>query len=318
MRGDVIFRVYGLHGGREKDSFFGAYRTQARAEAEITKLLAKEMHGDNWARRYHDRGFVIRQHVVETDFEVPTQPKPRDAFIVETALKLNEPGAWDSTLVEVLRRRNSGNFERICGYERNHGMYETFEPFRQGSRELALISRDYTKTAVLDLASGEILAEETETVPGNGFCPVGFYVPDWWDVNDDSVIPGSEYWSADDEWPTGAFGFVWGCYWGDDTSWKIEYLDLARVQQGVLGRDDRFGYVPLASCSSYGSPCLRSRADRTELPSRPPEFIDVRMSAGKTRARFAVGLDFDLESGRVHPKQHAALVSDFGAKKVNS
>src|SRR5206468_249746 len=125
-------------------------------------------------------------------------------------------------------------------YERNCGMLQTFEPFRQGKRELALISREYTKTAVLDLTSGEVIAEESESTPGGGFCPVGFYVPDWWDLNDGSVIPGSEYWDDDNEWPTGDFGFVWGCYWGDDTSWKVQYLDLCCVQEGVIAREERF------------------------------------------------------------------------------
>jgi len=31
------------------------------------------------------------------------------------------------------------------------------------------------------------------------------------------------------EWPSdGAFGFIWGCVWGDDASWKVQYLDLSR------------------------------------------------------------------------------------------
>jgi hypothetical protein len=103
-------------------------------------------------------------------------------------------------------------------------------------RELALIPRGYTKTAVLDLASGEVIAEETESSPGAGFCPVGCYGPDWWDVNDDSIIPGSEYWDGDKEWPTGLFRFVWGCYWGDDTSWKVQHLDLTLLTASPSAR----------------------------------------------------------------------------------
>lgn len=74
-------------------------------------------------------------------------------------------------------------------------------------------------------------------------------------MNDDSIIPGSEYWDGDKEWPTGLFGFVWGCYWGDDTSWKVQHLDLSRVQEGIIARDNRFGYVELAT-GRYISPCL--------------------------------------------------------------
>ncbi len=305
MRGDIVFRVYGVHEGRAADSYFGAFRTRAEAEAEIAKLGARETQGQNWAARYHNKGFVMREHVVATDFEIPSRPKPRDKYIVHASAKPNAPGTWDSTLVEVLMRNETSAPKRMCGYERNYGMLQTFEPFRQGKRELALISREYTKTAVLDLTSGEVIADESESTPGGGFCPVGFYVPDWWDLNDGSVIPGSEYWDDDNEWPTGDFGFVWGCYWGDDTSWKVQYLDLRRVQEGVIARDERFGYVRLAT-GRYSSPCLNAGAVDGG-PSRPPDFIEVSRGAGEIRVRFAVALDFELGSGRVSAKQIGKL-----------
>jgi len=144
---------------------------------------------------------------------------------------------------------------------------KTFEPFRQGSRELALISRSYTQTAVLDLASGEVIAEEP--ADSGGFCPVGFYVPDWWDLHNASVFPGSEHWRADYEWPTGDFGFVWGCEWGDDSSWKVQYLDLSDVQRGVVRRDERFGYVELA-VFGFSNPCLSLDPVPPQQSGRPP------------------------------------------------
>lgn len=303
MRGDIVFRVYGLHEGREGDVFFGAYRSRSEADAEIRKLSATTMYGRNWAAECHNRGFVVREHKVSTDFDVPPRPKPRDKYLVRASAKANEPGTWDSTLIEVLRR-NGSVLERVGEYTRNYSMLSTFEPFRQGGRELALISRDYTKTAVLDLASGEVIAEETESTPGSGFCPVGFYVPDWWDLHDASIIPGSEYWGTDQEWPTGEFGFVWGCYWGDDSSWKVQHLDLSRVQAGIISRDDRFGYVELAT-GGYESPCVAGRSG--DPPSPPPKFIDVERYEGVTRVRFAVELRFDLASGQVDKEQHAGL-----------
>jgi hypothetical protein len=296
MRGDVVYRVYGLHEGREKEFFFGAFRSAAEAEAEIVELRAREMNGRNWAEQYHNRGFVIRAAVVETDFEIPSEPKPRDNYAVKGSRKPNRPGTWDSTIVEVFRRGGSrGELEKICEYERNYSMLQTFEPFRQGGREFALISRDYTRTAVLDLDSGRVVAEEGDA-GGWGFCPVGFYVPDWWDVNDGSVIPGSAYWDADCEWPTGDFGFVWGCIWGDDSSWKVQYLDLSRVREGVVRREERFGYVELATIG-FNSPCLTLDAS---LPRRsdPPPFIAVSREDGVARVTFAVEMQFSLDSGR--------------------
>ena len=66
MRGEVVYRIYGVHEGREKDDFFGAFRTVAEAEAEVAKLRLREMNGRNWAEQYHNRGFVIRETAVET------------------------------------------------------------------------------------------------------------------------------------------------------------------------------------------------------------------------------------------------------------
>jgi len=278
------------------DCFFGAFRSRAEANAEVENLFAREMNGQNWAEQYHNKGFVIREVVVGTDFEIPLQPKPRDKYAVKCSRKVNQPGTWDSTIVEVFRRTGTkGRFEKICEYERNYSPMQTFEPFRQGGREFALISRDYTRTAVLDLESGCVVAEELDTC-GEGFCPVGFYVPDWWDVNDGSIIPGSEHWNADREWPTGDFGFVWGCYWGDDSSWKIQYLDLSRVQEGTVRREERFGYVELATIA-FNSPCLTLEVDEP-LKSNPPPFITISRYDGQARVTFAVEMGFGLESGR--------------------
>ncbi len=41
------------------------------------------------------------------------------------------------------------------------------------------------------------------------------------------------------------WGFVAGCVWGDDSSWKIQFLDLSKISEGVLTRDDRFDYIEL-------------------------------------------------------------------------
>jgi hypothetical protein len=41
------------------------------------------------------------------------------------------------------------------------------------------------------------------------------------------------------------FGFVAGCIWGDDSSWKIEFLDLSEIANGVIKRDIRFGYIEM-------------------------------------------------------------------------
>ncbi|OWK45718.1 hypothetical protein [Fimbriiglobus ruber] len=307
MRDDVVYRIYARHDGREKDYYFGAFRSIAETEAEIAKLRAREMNGHNWAEQYHNRGFVIRKVVVETDFEIPLRPKPRDKYTVKDTPKANQPGAWASTIVEVFRRTDSpGGPEKVCEYERNYSLLQTFEPFRQGGKEFALVSRDYTRTAVLDLGTGSVIAEEIDA-GGGGFCPAGFYVPDWWDLHDGSVIPGSEYWDADQEWPTGDFGFVWGCHWGDDGSWKVQYLDLSRVRQGVVRREERFGYVELAA-SGLANPCFTPDAGPPRA-SAPPRFITLARRGGVTRVTFAVEMQFDLGSGKPEEWQRLRIAN---------
>ncbi|HEX5082076.1 MAG TPA: hypothetical protein VFY40_08520 [Blastocatellia bacterium] len=189
-------------------------------------------------------------------------------------------------------------------------MLHTFEPFRKGDRDFALISHDYIKTSVLDLESGSVIAEEiyeSEAQALGGFCPAGFYVPDWWDVNDGSIIPGSEYWNADQEWPNGDFGFVWGCQWGDDSSWKVQYLDLSRIQHGIVRREERFGYLELATFG-FENPCFRP--DAPIQNSAPPPFIKVSKYKGVTQVSFAVKMMFDLESGE-SPEWQRLKIANF-------
>lgn len=288
MRGDIVHHIFGLHAGRANDSHFGTYRTVQEAEAQIQVLLAKEMNGGNWAAQYHNKGFVIRTTKVDTDFAIPSLPKPRDRYFAEATPIVNRPGAWETARVEVLRRDDpAGAREKIYEYQRNYRMLQTFEPFRQGSRSFALMSSDYTRTSVLDLDTGKVIAEEPAD---SSFCPVGFYVPDWWDVHHGRVIPGSPSWNADDEWPNGAFGFVWGCCWGDDSSWKVQHLDLSRVQDGVITRSERYGYLEL-STRGFGLPSLTEKRGAQH-------FIRVSKYQGRASVTFAVEMGFDLESGQ--------------------
>jgi hypothetical protein len=56
-----------------------------------------------------------------------------------------------------------------------------------------------------------------------------------------------EHWKSHTIWhlPERVHGFVAGCVWGDDSSWKIEYLDLSKADEGVLKREARFGYIKM-------------------------------------------------------------------------
>jgi hypothetical protein len=269
----TIYEVRSVARTDGKTCYWGARNTREEAES----LLAERTTGKqlDWARQYHARWWI--EEIDTTGmFEFPDLPSPRERFTARTTPVKNAP-AWDTLLVEV---RNAEG-RSIANYPRNHwAMYRTFEPFRQGAKMLALVSGDYTATSVMDLATGKIIASESPS--SGGFCPVGFYVPDWWDINDSSILPGSRYWSDDLKEPRGNFGFVWGCVWGDDSSWKVEYLDLSQVQQGKILRDDRFGYVELA----------------THAKLEPKDFIDCSFRDGKCTVTLSVLATFDLASGK--------------------
>jgi hypothetical protein len=250
---------------------FGARRTRSEAEQlRLASIARIDLVGGGdatdalWIEEIDDRGL----------FEVPSQPAPRERYTTRITKHQTPAGHWRTTSVEVL------DGERTVGaYERNYSMLRTFEPFRQGDRHFALVSPFYTATSVMDLSTGEIVASEPHD--GGGFCPAGFYVPDWWDVHSAHQLPGSLHWTADYEWPTGEFGFVWGCHWGDDSSWKIQYLDLSEVSKGIIRRDDRFGYLRLAA--------------RPDVPMS--SFIRVSRYEGRMTVTLSVEQAFDLATG---------------------
>lgn len=99
------------------------------------------------------------------------------------------------------------------------------------------------------------------------------------------------------EWtPAGDFGFVWGCMWGDDAGWKVQYLDLSRINEGVITRDDRFGYIVLV----------------TDPKAHPKNFIELWRWEGRTRVRFKVDLPFDLETGAWDPQEDFEVIHQRG------
>lgn len=196
--------------------------------------------------------------------------------IEETA---NRPGTWNSIKVGVFRIEGDKK-ELIGDYLRNYpSLFKTFYPFRHDDRDYALYSRDYTATRVMELPScHDIGGEEREEM---GFCPTDFYVPcyverEWIGLQDkahrhrqneptaDDLLPRTTKYTPVDE-ATGEritvekpsyavspvlyypFGFVAGCLWGDDSSWKIQYLDLSEAHRGIIKREEKFGYVALPS-----------------------------------------------------------------------
>jgi hypothetical protein len=197
------------------------------------------------------------------------------AKIVETI----QHGAnrWETLRVGVFRQED--NKEELIGeYSRNYStLYETFFHCAYNGNDYALYSPNYTVTRIMELPScRDIGGEEPHSA---GFCPVDFYVPRYIDreyttvegerhryrVNDpEAEYLGSrtqKFYRVDEktgkqisiEKPDQAvspilyypFGFVTGCIWGDDSSWKIQFLDLSEIGNGTVKRDARFGYIEI-------------------------------------------------------------------------
>jgi hypothetical protein len=80
--------------------------------------------------------------------------------------------------------------------------------------------------------------------------------------------------------PDRVHGFIAGCIWGDDSSWKIEYLDLNRADEGIIKREARFGYIAMP--------------DHLHLD----KAIHLGVGNGHMSLKIATQDYYDLESGK--------------------
>lgn len=164
--------------------------------------------------------------------------KITEKYFVKHESKESKPGYCNVLEVSIFQKNEDETEVKIGGYTRNyHTFYKTFWPFEQKGKEYALISRDYTCLEVIELPSCKTIAsEEPHTF---GFCPVELYVPP------------EEMTKYDDAHLDGTLGFVAGCVWGDDSSWKIRPIDLRRIEEGKVETLDSFGYLEMPDDGGY-------------------------------------------------------------------
>lgn len=161
--------------------------------------------------------------------EIVKVPQLEGKYFLQVNPISNGAGHWNSSRVEIM---DSETKSKLGEYTRNYGtLYSTFCPFIKGGKEYALYSESYMQTSVMTLPDCKHLCSDS-----TGFCPTDYYVPQ----PNDGLIDGDVNQSLD-----GSFGFLAGCFWGDDSSWKIRYLDLSEIEQGKIKNDDRFGYIEL-------------------------------------------------------------------------
>lgn len=184
-------------------------------------------------------------------------------------------------MIGVFKVKN-GEEIPIGKYTRNyHALFNTFFPFEMNGKELALYSTDYTATRIMELPSCKDLGGEE--FANDGFCPVDYFVPTYYELETISDYEGEKPVRRlsnvnnpkeppiDERIDTHTwtnlntnlqqsskslyraltptlyypFGFVAGCVWGDDSTDKVQYLDLSKADQGILVREEKFGYIEL-------------------------------------------------------------------------
>lgn len=175
-------------------------------------------------------------------------------FYIKTTPIDNGPRAWRSTLVEIFYDHH----EKLGQYIRNYDsdISRTFRPFKLDDEWYCLYSEEYTATRVGRL--GGVFEDWCgEEGSSNGFCPSEFFVPQYKkDSNSryssylDSGYDSEEEFFTEEGHTLFDFGFlpyafVSGCVWGDDSSLKLQYIDLSDIKNKKMKREQRFGYWEL-------------------------------------------------------------------------
>lgn len=205
--------------------------------------------------------------------------------------------------VGVFRVEN-GQEEQIGEFERNFwALADTFCHFIKDGKDYALYSPEYTTTRLMELPSCKDIGGEEPS--GSGFCPVEFFVPtyvetefvDWKGTSHRSrhnnsnleELVSSKAFTIVTPLQFYPFGFVLGCIWGDDATWKIQYLDLSQAEQGILKREERFGYIAVRKDVS-----LRDAIDMGGYDPTTPSYTE----GCNHRITITICQQFDLRDGK--------------------
>jgi len=152
--------------------------------------------------------------------------------------------AWKGQKIGIF----NNNDVWLGSYNRNYPNFgvETFAPFELNGNWYALYSEHYTATRVMSLPDcKDIGGEDPESC---GFCPVEYYIPRYYKNSDlYNVFWNNEPGNEDSVIHYLPYAFIAGCVWGDDTSWKVEMIDLRQADKGIVKRTQPFGYSSLGT-----------------------------------------------------------------------
>lgn len=185
-------------------------------------------------------------------------------FSVECSTVQNKPGTWNSTKVAIYKGE-----DLIGEYVRNYSSFgtDTFYPFLLDNQWYAMYSASYTATRVMKLHNDKIEDWCGEEDVSHGFCPTEIYIPKYNHTRpgymQDGEMKSYDSYTVDCDVNTELdfineqkqadfvstqycnFGFLCGCHWGDDTSWKVRYIDLSKIPDKILSITEKFGYWEL-------------------------------------------------------------------------
>jgi hypothetical protein len=243
------------------------------------------------------------------------------------------PGGWKGIRVGVFKIEGSSEIQ-VGEYQRNiGGFYNTFLHFQREGKDLALYSPDYTCTRIMELPSCEDIGGEepngmgfcpvdyfvpsyidqevTRNSTNDAFPAITSRVERVNNPDAKALMPSShssEYVNGNtgqkctDVWTYQPltrltyypFAFVAGCVWADDSSWKVQYLDLSAADQGILKREARFGYIELPDRDSLR---LKDLIEMDSFDNDPDEDYSSRI-------RINIMQTFDLRTGtRIDPAE---------------
>lgn len=181
---------------------------------------------------------------------------PGTPFAIHAKTSKNKVGTWDSATVSIFR-----DDILIGEYIRNYPTHalETCYPFMADGEWYAVYSASYSDIRVMKLHDDRIEDWCGMTNPSE-FCPVEIYVPKYniIECGDEGYMYNADCGPSDDvsflaEQKTPDyikteycnFGFVSGCMWGDDSSWKLRYIDLSKIKDKLMSMTEKFGYWEL-------------------------------------------------------------------------
>lgn len=229
---------------------------------------------------------------------------PYSPYYIGTESKSIRAGAWSVTECTVWDKTGGGKIQiGRYQYDYHSCARDIFYPFKQDDQWYALYSTHYETIALMTLPDCKVV-ELTEESKKNlhGFCPVESWVLAYkrylYDLNNgtSAFIYLSEDEMSDQSNDDAAdygpiqyhsFAFVAGCVWGDDSSMKVNMLDLSRIKEGILK------YVDYK-----GSPWSYLELPRN-LPLNKAIHIEVWDDPNKPRFWWATPRIIDYKDGQL-------------------